>query len=164
MLSPRVCSHQHWRRRVTLKRNGRLNTKQHLSEFLNPLQSDQTVWHQHCHTDCGFLPTPVSPLLPHLSHGCVPEEVLDEFVCDRSCAFLAAPWLMDRFNTLSLEDGAQKTVACLNLCQVSLEMDQSAPRKRQNLRVDHWFGTLVHLLVLLLFDSTSLTTLSAVYQ
>ena len=48
---------------------------------------------------------PASPFLPHLSHGCVSEEVLYELVCD--CG----------------------GVACLNLCQVSLEMDQSAPWK-----------------------------------
>ncbi len=74
---------------------------------------------------------PASPFLLHQSHGCVPKEVLDEFVCDHSCVFLAAPWLMDHFNTLSLEDGAQKTLAHLSLCQVSLEMDQSVPWKCQ---------------------------------
>ena len=81
-----------------------------LSKFLNPLKLGQTVWNQLHRVDRGFLLVPASPFLPHLSHGCVPEEVLDEFVCDRGRTFLAAPWLMDHFNSLSLEDGAQNTV------------------------------------------------------
>ena len=81
-----------------------------LDKFLTPLKPGRTVWNQRHRVDCDFLLVPASPFLPHLSHGCVPEEVLDEFVCDRGGAFLAAPQLMDHFNSLSLEDGAQKTV------------------------------------------------------
>ena len=69
-----------------------------------------------CDVVHGFVLAFASPFLPHLSHGCVPEEVLDEFVCDSGHAFLAALHLMDCFITLSLEDGSQKTVARLNLC------------------------------------------------
>ena len=133
LLGPSVHRHQCWRRRKRkYKEKWKVKRSQwHRNKFLNSLQSGQIAWNQCCHVDRGFLLAPASPFLLHPSHGCVPEEVLGEFVCDHGCAFLAAPWLMDCFNTLSLEDGTQKTVARLNLCQVSLEMDHSAPWKRQ---------------------------------
>ncbi len=74
--------------------------------------------------DVGFLLAPIAPFLPHVDHGCILEKVLDDFVCNRGCAFLAAPQLMERFGTIPLEDVAQQTVSCLNMCQVLLDMDQ----------------------------------------
>ena len=88
-----------------------------LNKFLTPLQSGREVWNCHRHrVDVGFLLAPTAPFLPHVDHGCIPEEVLDDFVCDHGRTFLAAPKLMERFETISLEGGAQQTVSCLNMC------------------------------------------------
>lgn len=109
-------------------------SQRRLQEFLTPLQSGQAVWNRCCRIDREFLQASSTPFLPHLSHGCVPEEVLDEFVCDRGRTFLAAPRLLDRFNTLSFEEGAQKTVSRLNTCRVSLEIDHTGSRQRQTFK------------------------------
>ena len=74
------------------------------------------MWNRRRRVDGGFLLEPTAPFLPHEDHGYIPEEVLNDFVCDRGCTFLAAPKLMERFGTISLEDGAQQTVSCLNTC------------------------------------------------
>ena len=87
-----------------------------LTKFLTPLQSGREMWNRRCRVDDGFLLAPTAPFLPHVDHRCIPEEVLDDFVCDRGCTFLAAPKLMARFETILLEDGAQQTVSRLNTC------------------------------------------------
>ena len=74
------------------------------------------MWNRCRCVDDDFLLAPTAPFLPHMDHGCIPEEVLDDFVCDRGRTFLAAPKLMERFGTISLEDGAQQTVSRLNTC------------------------------------------------
>ncbi len=61
--------------------------------------------------------TECTPFLPHVNVGVVPDEVLDEFCCDRGATFLSAPRLMQQFGTLSLEEGAQPTINRLNLLQ-----------------------------------------------
>ena len=74
------------------------------------------MWNRHHRADDGFLLAPTAPFLPHVDHGCIPEEVLNEFVCDCGCTFLAATKLMEKFGTILLEDGAQQTVSRLNTC------------------------------------------------
>ena len=109
--------------RYKVKRKGR-----RLNEFLTPLQLGSKVWN-HCRcVDVGFLLAQTAPFLPHVDHGCIPEEVLDDVVCNRGHTFLAAPKLMERFGTILLEDGAQQTVSCLNTCRVLLDMDQGVPQ------------------------------------
>ena len=133
---PRVRQHWHWRRRTT-RYKVRYKVKcsrQCLNEFLTPLQSGREVWNRRRHVDVGFLLAPTAPFLPHVDHGCIPEEVLDDFVCNCGRTFLAAPKLMERFGTISLEDGAQQTVCRLNTCQVLLDMGQGAPRKCQTFK------------------------------
>ena len=136
LLGSRVRRHQRWRRRTSrykakwkVKRRSR-----RINEFLAPLPSGQSVWNRYRRIDRGFLGTASTSFLPHASLGCVPEEVLDEFVCDRGRMFLAAPRLMERFNSLSLEEGAQKTVARLNLCQNIYSLDKNNPRKRHTFK------------------------------
>ena len=166
LLGTRVCCHWHWRsRKSKYKKKWKVKYSQwHLNHFLTPLKSGQIVCNQHCRADRGFLLMPSSLFLLHLSHGCVPEEVLDELMCDCGHTFLAAPQLIDHFNSRSLKYGAQKTVACLNLFQVSFEMDQSALWKCHTFTSCPLVWDTGEFLVLLLFDRTSLTTLSAVYQ
>ena len=106
-------------------------SRRRLTNFLTPLQSGWEVWTCCPRVDDGFLLAPTAPFLPHVDHGCIPKEVLDDFVCNCGRTFLAAPKLMERFGTLLLEDGAQQTVSRLNTCQVLLNIDQGVPRKRQ---------------------------------
>ncbi len=89
------------------------------------------MWNHHCRVDVDFLLALTASFLPHVDHGYIPEEVLDDFVCDCDHTFLAAPKLMERFGTILLEDGAQQTVCHLNMWRVLLDMDQGAPWKRQ---------------------------------
>ena len=102
-------------------------------QVFNP-STGREVWNHHRRVDVGFLLAPTAPFLPHMDHGYIPEEVLDDFVCSCGRTFLAAPKLMERFGTISLEDGAQQTVSCLNTCQVLLDMDQGVPWKRQTFK------------------------------
>jgi hypothetical protein len=134
-----------------------------MNAFLTPLQTGREAWNWRRRVDVNFLLAPAPPFLPHVENGCIPEEVLDDFVCDCGRTFLAARKLMESFGTISLEDGAQETVSCLNTCRVSMEMDQGVPRKCQTFKscplvwdTGASFGlTLVKI---------SSTTLSAVYQ
>jgi hypothetical protein len=54
--------------------------------------------------DMTFLLTECTPFLPHVNVGVIPDEVLDEFCCDRGATSLSAPRLMQQFGMLSLED------------------------------------------------------------
>jgi hypothetical protein len=56
---------------------------------------------------------------PHAEHGVVPDELLDEFCSERGGTFLGAVKLMNSFGSLSLEEGAEKTVRGMNLLQTS---------------------------------------------
>ncbi len=70
----------------------RSNTRsQRLNEFLTPLQSGREVWNHRCCVDVGFLLAPTASSLPHVDHGCISEEVLDDFICNHGPTFLAAP-------------------------------------------------------------------------
>ena len=71
---------------------------------------------------------PSTPL-PHMNRGCVPEEVLDAFICDRGRTFLDAPHLMECVDSILFKDGAQKAVVRMNLCQVSLGLNKSVPHR-----------------------------------
>jgi hypothetical protein len=55
---------------------------------------------------------------PHAEHGFVPDKVLDEFCSERSGTFLGAVKLINSFGSLSLEEGAEKTIKQMNLLQV----------------------------------------------
>ena len=54
---------------------------------------------------------------PHTEVGVIPDEVLNEFCCERGSTFLSAAKLMQQFGTLSLEEGVQFTVKRLNILQ-----------------------------------------------
>jgi hypothetical protein len=55
----------------------------------------------------------------------VPNELLDEFCCERGGVFLGAVRLMSHFGTLDLEEGAEKTVKRVNLVQISCGAGES---------------------------------------
>jgi hypothetical protein len=60
--------------------------------------------------DRTFLLADCTPFLPHVDVGVIPDEVLDEFCCERGATFLSALRLLQKFGTLSSEEGAQPTV------------------------------------------------------
>jgi hypothetical protein len=97
-----------------------------LRNFLTPLESGRSVWNRTRRVDRAFLSADSTPFLPHVESGVIPDEVLDEFCCERGATFLNAPRLMRHFGTLSLEEGAQPTVDRLNLLQSGIKNNNSA--------------------------------------
>lgn len=122
LLGPDLRRHWRWRRRKR-RTAAKWRVKRRLqrqTQFLTPLQSGRELWNERRRVDSDFLQSESSPFLPHSSYGVVSEEVLDEFVCDRGSTFLASTKLMEYFETISLEQGAEETVGRLNLCSGSL--------------------------------------------
>ena len=63
----------------------------------------------------------------------IPEEVLDEFVCDRGETFLSAPKLMGHFQGISVKEGAKQVAGRVNLFQVALDTT-TGKKKRHSFR------------------------------
>lgn len=89
-----------------------------LKAFLTPHVSAYAVWNKRRKVDAEILAASVSDFLPHTWFGVVPEEVLDGFCKDRATTFLLSPRLMQHFERVSLAEEAERTVQCLNLCQL----------------------------------------------
>jgi hypothetical protein len=88
-------------------------------KFITLLETGHEVWNRRRRVDREFLLAECTELAPHVEHGVVPDELLDEFCFDRGKTFLGAVKLMQHFGTLSLEEGAQKTVERFNLMRLT---------------------------------------------
>ena len=80
--------------------------------------------------DSEFLLANCTLFHPHTEVGVIPDEVLNEFCCEHGSTFLSAAKLMQQFGTLSLEEGVQSTVKCLNMIQAAGSTNGSHTAKR----------------------------------
>jgi hypothetical protein len=93
------------------------------------LETGREVWNRRRRVDREFLLAECTDFAPHAEHGVVPDELLNEFCFDRGKTFLGAVKLMQHFGTLSLEEGAQKTVQRFNLMRLSCGANDEIIRK-----------------------------------
>ena len=131
----RLRKHWRWRRRKRHYR-AKWRSKRRLfreKQFLTPNPCGRTLWNHHRRVNREFLSVDSSSFLPFATYGLVPEEVIDEFVCDRGGTFLAAPTLLQHFGKVSIAEGAQETIGRLNLCKLSLGLDKG-DRKKQTFK------------------------------
>lgn len=105
LLGKRVRQHRRWRRRKARWRRTYTVKRRELKRqlFLTPLRSGRSVWNEIRHVDSKFLSSECTSFEPHAAFGVVPDELLDEFCCERGATFLSAIKLMQNFGTLSLE-------------------------------------------------------------
>ena len=117
----RVRQHRRWRRRKARWRAKYTVKRRELrrNKFLTPLPSARQLWNARRRVDKIFLTTETTSFEPHAVSGVVPDEVLDEFCCDRGDTFLGEPKLMRHFGTLSLEEGAAGVVNRLSLFKLA---------------------------------------------
>jgi hypothetical protein len=98
-------------------------------KFITPLETGREVWNRRRRVDREFLLAERTDFAPHVEHGVVPDELLDEFCFDRGKTFLGAVKLMQHFGTLSLEEGAQNAVKRFNLMRLSCGANDEIIRK-----------------------------------
>ena len=79
--------------------------------------------------DSEFLLADCTLFHPHTEVGVIPDEVLNEFCCECGTTFLSAAKLMQQFGTLSLEEGVQDTINCLNMLQAASSTNASHTAK-----------------------------------
>lgn len=121
LLGPRIRQHRRWRRRRDRKRLiYKVKRRQfRLNAFLQPLPNSYALWNSKRVVDSEFVDTEKTIFLPHANHGYVPEEALHEFCSTRGDTFLAATRLIKKFDQVSLEDQAQRTVQRYNVFQIN---------------------------------------------
>lgn len=77
------------------------------------------MWNSRQRVDRQFLCTTSAPFEPHTTYGIIPDEVLEDFCCNREDTFLGAPCLMQHFDGISMDEGDKSVVKQLNLFHVT---------------------------------------------
>ena len=115
--SYRTRQHRRWRRRKYRQR-AHYRVKRHQlkwQKFLTPQQQSRVLWNTHRKVNAAFLGADSDPFLPFTTYGLIPEEVLDKFCADRAHTLLSTVRLIEKFNNMSMVDGANNAVKRANL-------------------------------------------------